>query len=257
MAHNIIMRVFERCSLHNVPLRSRPKCVEQFSKIQEAFQRLEKSIAEVKACGKEIDNKEDDSDIEEMRQEEAKEENYDPDNDDEKEVKMVAFDNGEKGVDAESSNGRNESIDDEGDDGEDMNSHSNSGGNNAIDSEGQDIKIFDLKGDKESVNINMDIDSESDEAGNDVEIEVNDEVPVKMFYDESEKKDQYHKDSIDDIQIFHISSVSLGEHPYCICHQDVSRTFAICSERYDYDHKYKMMTEIVKSSVHLLNDKTF
>lgn len=83
---------------------------------------------------------------------------------------------------------------------------------------GEDIKIVDLKGDKESVNINMDIDSESDEAGNDAEIEVNDEVPVKMVYDESEKKEQYHKDSIDDIQIFHISFVSLGEHPYPICY---------------------------------------
>ena len=57
--HNIIMRVFERFSPHNVPLRSRPKCVEQFSKIQKAFQCLEKSFAEVKACRKEIDNEED------------------------------------------------------------------------------------------------------------------------------------------------------------------------------------------------------
>ena len=66
MAHNIIMRVFERCSPHNVPLRSRPECVEQFSKIQEAFQRLEKSCVEAITCFKEtyaeIDNKENDSD---------------------------------------------------------------------------------------------------------------------------------------------------------------------------------------------------
>lgn len=63
--------------------------------------------------------------------------------------------------------------------------------------------------------------------------------------------------SIDDIQLFLFSSVSLGERAYRICHQDVSQTFAICSEKYDYDHRYKMITETVKCFVHLLNDKTF
>lgn len=84
MAHNIFMRVFERRSLHNVPLRSHPKCVEQFSKIQEAFQRLEKSFAEVKECRKEIDNRED-SGHGETEQGEAKEEDFDQNDDNEQE----------------------------------------------------------------------------------------------------------------------------------------------------------------------------
>lgn len=68
MPHNIIMWVFECCSPHNVPLHSHPECIEQFSKIQEAFQRLEKSYTEIKACQRKIDNKEVDSDSEEMKQ---------------------------------------------------------------------------------------------------------------------------------------------------------------------------------------------
>jgi len=65
------MWVFERCLLHNVPLRSRPNCVEQFNKIQEVFQQLEKSCAEVKACRKEIDSKEDDNNSKETKDDEA------------------------------------------------------------------------------------------------------------------------------------------------------------------------------------------
>lgn len=70
------MRVFEHCSLHNVPLRSHRQCVEQFSKIQKAFQCLEKSYEVFKACLKEIDNKEDDSGNEETKQGEAGDEDY-------------------------------------------------------------------------------------------------------------------------------------------------------------------------------------
>ncbi len=43
-------------------LRSCTEFMEQFSKIQEAFQCLEKSYVEVKACRREIHNKEDDND---------------------------------------------------------------------------------------------------------------------------------------------------------------------------------------------------
>lgn len=71
MAHSIIMRVFERCLPHNVPLRSRPECVEQFSKIKKAFQWLEKSCVEVSACLKKSYAEEDDSDSEGTKQGEA------------------------------------------------------------------------------------------------------------------------------------------------------------------------------------------
>ena len=47
------MQVFERCSPHNMPLRSHPEFMEHSSKIQKAFQRLEKSFAEVKVCQEE------------------------------------------------------------------------------------------------------------------------------------------------------------------------------------------------------------
>jgi len=106
MAHNIIMQVIEHCSPHNVPLRSRPKCIEQFSRIQEAFQRLEKSFAKVKAGQKEIENKEEDSDNEETEQGEAREEDFDQnddnenedvkiiDSDDKREMKMIDSDSG-------------------------------------------------------------------------------------------------------------------------------------------------------------------
>lgn len=75
MAHDIILRAFEHSSTHNVPLHSYLDNVEQFS-IQEAFQRLEKSCAEVKICIKEINNKEDDFGFEKPQQIIDREDDY-------------------------------------------------------------------------------------------------------------------------------------------------------------------------------------
>ncbi|KAJ1386149.1 WD40/YVTN repeat-like-containing domain superfamily [Sesbania bispinosa] len=59
--------------------------------------------------------------------------------------------------------------------------------------------------------------------------------------------------TIDDIQKLHIRSIPLGEHARRICHQEQSRTFAICSLKYN-------PTSAEESEMHfvrLLDDQTF
>lgn len=59
--------------------------------------------------------------------------------------------------------------------------------------------------------------------------------------------------TIDDIQKLHIRSIPLGEHARRICHQEQSRTFAICSLRYN-----QMGTEDTEMHfIRLLDDQTF
>lgn len=58
--------------------------------------------------------------------------------------------------------------------------------------------------------------------------------------------------TIDDIQKLHIRSIPLGEHARRICHQEQSRTFAICS--------LKNQSSAEESEMHLirlLDDQTF
>ncbi|KAJ0084049.1 hypothetical protein Patl1_30303 [Pistacia atlantica] len=58
--------------------------------------------------------------------------------------------------------------------------------------------------------------------------------------------------TIDDIQKLHIRSIPLGEHARCICHQEHSRTFAICS--------LKNQSSAEESEMHfirLLDNQTF
>ncbi|KAJ8627269.1 hypothetical protein MRB53_020576 [Persea americana] len=57
--------------------------------------------------------------------------------------------------------------------------------------------------------------------------------------------------TIDDIQKLHIRSIPLGEHARRICHQEQSRTFAICSL------KYSSTDEFESHFVRLLDDQTF
>ncbi|GAV76408.1 CPSF_A domain-containing protein/MMS1_N domain-containing protein [Cephalotus follicularis] len=58
--------------------------------------------------------------------------------------------------------------------------------------------------------------------------------------------------TIDDIQKLHIRSIPLGEHARRICHQEQSRTFAICSLKYQSSAEE---TEI--HFIRLLDDQTF
>lgn len=59
--------------------------------------------------------------------------------------------------------------------------------------------------------------------------------------------------SIDDIQKLHIRAVPLGEHARRICHQEQSRTFAICSVKYSQANIEETETHFVR----LLDDQTF
>lgn len=59
--------------------------------------------------------------------------------------------------------------------------------------------------------------------------------------------------SIDDIQKLHIRAVPLGEHARRICHQEQSRTFAICSVKYSQLNIEEAETHFVR----LLDDQTF
>ncbi|KAJ7544909.1 hypothetical protein O6H91_09G098400 [Diphasiastrum complanatum] len=61
--------------------------------------------------------------------------------------------------------------------------------------------------------------------------------------------------TIDDIQKLHIRTVPLGEHPRRICHQEISRTFAICSAKYSYNLTSGEDTET--HFVRLIDDQTF
>ncbi|KAK2660168.1 hypothetical protein Ddye_006701 [Dipteronia dyeriana] len=66
------------------------------------------------------------------------------------------------------------------------------------------------------------------------------------------KKGELMIGTIDDIRKLHIRSIPLGEHALCICHQEQSRTFAICSS--------KNQSNAEKSELHfirLLDDQTF
>ncbi|KAK9227132.1 hypothetical protein WN943_012181 [Citrus x changshan-huyou] len=58
--------------------------------------------------------------------------------------------------------------------------------------------------------------------------------------------------TIDDIQKLHIRSIPLGEHPRRICHQEQSRTFAICSLK-----NQSCAEESEMHFVRLLDDQTF
>lgn len=58
--------------------------------------------------------------------------------------------------------------------------------------------------------------------------------------------------TIDDIQKLHIRTVPLNEHARRICHQESSRTFAICSAKY-----LTNMEEMETHYVRLLDDQTF
>ncbi|XAR59373.1 hypothetical protein NMG60_11015195 [Bertholletia excelsa] len=58
--------------------------------------------------------------------------------------------------------------------------------------------------------------------------------------------------TIDDIQKLHIRSIPLGEHAFCICHQEQSRTFAIFSLKYNQSN-----TEAEMHLIQLLADQTF
>ncbi|XP_020248507.1 DNA damage-binding protein 1a [Asparagus officinalis] len=59
--------------------------------------------------------------------------------------------------------------------------------------------------------------------------------------------------TIDDIQKLHIRSIPLGEHARRICHQEQSRTFAICS----YKNCHTSTEESETHFVRLLDDQTF
>lgn len=59
--------------------------------------------------------------------------------------------------------------------------------------------------------------------------------------------------SIDDIQKLHIRAIPLGEHARRICHQEQSRTFAICCVKYSLTN----MEETESHFVRLLDDQTF
>ena len=59
--------------------------------------------------------------------------------------------------------------------------------------------------------------------------------------------------TIDDIQKLHIRSIPLGEHARRICHQEQSRTFAICSLRYNQSGTEDTEMHFIR----LLDDQTF
>ncbi|KAM7524858.1 hypothetical protein LguiA_014760 [Lonicera macranthoides] len=59
--------------------------------------------------------------------------------------------------------------------------------------------------------------------------------------------------TIDDIQKLHIRSIPLGEHARRICHQEQSRTFAICSLKYNQSSTEESEMHFIR----LLDDQTF
>lgn len=59
--------------------------------------------------------------------------------------------------------------------------------------------------------------------------------------------------TIDEIQKLHIRSIPLGEHARRICHQEQTRTFAICSLRYNQSTADECEAHFVR----LLDDQTF
>lgn len=59
--------------------------------------------------------------------------------------------------------------------------------------------------------------------------------------------------TIDDIQKLHIRSIPLGEHARRICHQENSRTFAICSLKYNQSGTDDSESHFIR----LLDDQTF
>lgn len=59
--------------------------------------------------------------------------------------------------------------------------------------------------------------------------------------------------TIDDIQKLHIRSILLGEHARRICHQEQSRTFAICSIKYNQSGGDESEMHLIR----LLDDQTF
>lgn len=59
--------------------------------------------------------------------------------------------------------------------------------------------------------------------------------------------------TIDDIQKLHIRSIPLGEHARRICHQEQSRTFAICSVKYNQSSPEDSEMHLIR----LLDDQTF
>ncbi|XP_057415588.1 DNA damage-binding protein 1a [Lotus japonicus] len=59
--------------------------------------------------------------------------------------------------------------------------------------------------------------------------------------------------TIDDIQKLHIRTIPLGEHARRICHQEQSRTFAICSLKYNHTSAEESESHFVR----LLDDQTF
>ncbi|KAL8139852.1 hypothetical protein V2J09_005873 [Rumex salicifolius] len=66
------------------------------------------------------------------------------------------------------------------------------------------------------------------------------------------KEDELTIGTIDDIQKLHIRSIPLGEHARRICHQEQTRTFAICSLKYN-----QAAEESEMHFVRLLDDQTF
>ncbi|KAI8000281.1 DNA damage-binding protein 1 [Camellia lanceoleosa] len=59
--------------------------------------------------------------------------------------------------------------------------------------------------------------------------------------------------TIDDIQKLHIRSIPLGEHARRICHQEQTRTFAICSMKYNQSNTEEAEMHFIR----LLDDQTF
>lgn len=59
--------------------------------------------------------------------------------------------------------------------------------------------------------------------------------------------------TIDDIQKLHIRSIPLGEHARRICHQEQTRTFAICSLKYNQASAEDSEMHFIR----LLDDQTF
>ncbi|PSS29021.1 DNA damage-binding protein [Actinidia chinensis var. chinensis] len=59
--------------------------------------------------------------------------------------------------------------------------------------------------------------------------------------------------TIDDIQKLHIRSIPLGEHARRICHQEQTRTFAICSLKYNQSNSEEAEMHFIR----LLDDQTF
>lgn len=59
--------------------------------------------------------------------------------------------------------------------------------------------------------------------------------------------------TIDDIQKLHIRSIPLGEQARRICHQEQSRTFAICSLKYSQSSSEESEVHFIR----LLDDQTF